>query len=146
MGRTGGIQSRALQNQRVSLEFSLTCAPLFAPMPFKKTFLRKFRTAICAIKSFSWRKLIPLPTLSRVKRRSLDTLTVYPSNAGESCLPGHGWNVLEVGEDERYASLADLYTHVGEQLPTQVVKLIARDVLRALEHLHEARGVAHGGK
>jgi hypothetical protein len=61
-------------------------------------------------------------------------------------LPGHYWNVFDGGEGERYASLADLCTHVGVQLPTQVVKLIARDVLRELEHLHEARGVAHSGK
>ena len=115
-------------------------------MAFKK-FPRKFGTIIRVIKSFNWWKLIPFP-IPRVKRQSpdpADTLTVYPSNAFEAYLPG---NVLdgEPGEDERYASLADLCTHVGEQLPIQVVKLIARDVLRELEHLHEARGVAHSSK
>lgn len=112
-------------------------------MAFKKSLLGKFRTVVQAIKSFTWRKLIPTPALLRVKRRSPETLTVYPSHADEICLPGRDWDVLGEVEDERYASLADLCTHVGEQLPTQVVKLIARDVLRELEHLHDARGVVH---
>ncbi|KAF9464001.1 kinase-like domain-containing protein [Collybia nuda] len=44
----------------------------------------------------------------------------------------------------RYESLSELCARVGYQLPIQVVKLIARDVLRELQILHEESGVAHG--
>ena len=115
-------------------------------MRFSKKLLRNFRQVIHAIQSFTWRTLFPLPKLSR-KKRSPETLTVYPSsNADGEILFEHNWNVIEGGDDERYASLADLCNHVGGQLPPQVVKLIARDVLRELDHHYEARGVAHGGK
>ena len=109
--------------------------------------LRNLRKVIHAIQSFTWRTLIPLAKLSLSRaKRPLETLTVYPSsNADGEISFEHNWNVLEGGDDERYASLADLCTHVGDQLPTQVVKLIARDILRELEYYHEAHGVAHGG-
>jgi hypothetical protein len=61
----------------------------------------------------------------------------------EEYLPGHIWDALDPGE--RYASVGDLCAHVGDQLPVQVVKLIARDLLRGLENLHETRGIAHSG-
>jgi hypothetical protein len=70
-------------------------------------------------------------------------MAIYPSD-DETSLHCHDHSVLERKEDERYASLVDLCTHVGDQLPTQVVKLIARDVLRELEYLHEAQ-TAHCG-
>ncbi|RDB20699.1 Serine/threonine-protein kinase SKY1 [Hypsizygus marmoreus] len=53
------------------------------------------------------------------------------------------WGASYSDDAERYASVADLCTHVGSQLPIQLVKLIARDVLRALEELHDGRVVAH---
>ena len=52
----------------------------------------------------------------------------------EVYLPGHLWDALN--PTERFASVADLCAHIGDQLPLQVVKLIARDVLRGLEDLH----------
>ena len=61
----------------------------------------------------------------------------------EVYLPGHLWDALN--PTERFASVADLCAHVGDQLPIQVVKLIARDVLRGLEDLHNTRGIAHNG-
>jgi len=116
-------------------------------MPVKNNLVGTFKKFVYAIKSRTWRTLIGplLPSSPRIKRRSPETLTVYPPNADEGYLPEYDWNVHDREEGERYASLADLCTHVGGQLPTQVVKLIARDVLRELEHLHEARGVAHSG-
>jgi hypothetical protein len=67
-------------------------------------------------------------------QQALRTTEVY--------LPGYLWDALN--PTERYASVADLCAHVGDQLPIQVVKLIARDVLRALQDLHgEPGGVAH---
>jgi hypothetical protein len=62
----------------------------------------------------------------------------------EVYLPGHLWDALN--PTERFASVADLCAHVGDQLPIQVVKLIARDVLRWLEDFHNTRGIAHNGK
>ena len=61
----------------------------------------------------------------------------------EVYLPGHLWDALN--PTERFASVADLCAHVGDQLPIQVVKLIARDVLRGLEDFHNTRGIAHNG-
>ena len=62
----------------------------------------------------------------------------------EVYLPGHLWDALN--PTERFASVADLCAHIGDQLPLQVVKLIARDVLRGLEDFHNTRGIAHNGK
>lgn len=62
----------------------------------------------------------------------------------EVYIPGHIWDALN--PTERFASVADLCAHVGDQLPIQVVKLIARDVLRGLEDLHNTRGIAHNSK
>lgn len=62
----------------------------------------------------------------------------------EVYLPGHLWDALN--PTERFASVADLCAHVGDQLPIQVVKLIARDVLRWLANFHGTRGVAHNGR
>lgn len=62
----------------------------------------------------------------------------------EVYLPGHLWDALN--PTERFASVADLCAHVGDQLPIQVVKLIARDVLRWLANVHGTRGVAHNGE
>ena len=62
----------------------------------------------------------------------------------EVYLPGHVWDALN--PTERFASVADLCAHIGDQLPIQVVKLIARDVLRGLEDFHNTRGIAHNGK
>ena len=62
----------------------------------------------------------------------------------EVYLPGHLWDALN--PTERFASVADLCAHVGDQLPIQVVKLIARDVLRGLEDFHNTRGIAHYSK
>ena len=67
-------------------------------------------------------------------QQALHTTEVY--------LPGYLWDALN--PTERYASVADLCAHIGDQLPIQVVKLIARDVLRALQDLHgRPGGVAH---
>lgn len=65
-------------------------------------------------------------------QQALRTTEVY--------LPGYLWDALN--PTERYASVADLCAHVGDQLPIQVVKLIARDVLRALQDLHGGPGGA----
>lgn len=62
----------------------------------------------------------------------------------EEYLPGYLWDAQDPGE--RYASVNDLCAHVGDRLPIQVVKLIARDVLRGLENLHETHGTAHNGE
>ena len=70
-------------------------------------------------------------------QQALRTTEVY--------LPGYLWDALN--PTERYASVADLCAHIGDQLPIQVVKLIARDVLRALQDLHsEPGGVAHNSE
>ena len=61
----------------------------------------------------------------------------------EVYLPARVWDALN--PSERYASVADLCAHTGEQLPIQIVKLIARDILRELETIHASCG-AHGGK
>jgi len=66
-------------------------------------------------------------------QQALRTTEVY--------LPGYLWDALN--PTERYASVADLCAHIGDQLPIQVVKLIARDVLRALQDLG---GVVHNSK
>jgi len=58
-------------------------------------------------------------------QQALRTTEVY--------LPGYLWDALN--PTERYASVADLCAHIGDQLPIQVVKLISRDVLRALQDL-----------
>ena len=68
----------------------------------------------------------------------------FPPCPREVYLPGHLWDALD--PTERFASVADLCAHVGDQLPIQVVKLIARDVLRGLEDLHNTRGIAHNSK
>ncbi|KAE9402707.1 kinase-like protein [Gymnopus androsaceus JB14] len=60
----------------------------------------------------------------------------------EIYLPGHVWD--SQNPVERYASVGDLCAHLGDQLPIQLVKRIARDVLRGLASLHETRGKAHG--
>ena len=57
----------------------------------------------------------------------------------EVYLPGHLWDALN--PTERFASVADLCAHIGDQLPLQVVKLIARDVLRGLEDFHTHEGL-----
>jgi hypothetical protein len=62
-----------------------------------------------------------------------DTAEVY--------LPGPVWDALD--PTARFASVADLCAHVGDQLPVQVVKLLARDVLRALGNVHRTRGAGH---
>ena len=62
----------------------------------------------------------------------------------EVYLPGHLWDALN--PTERFASVADLCAHIGDQLPIQVVKLIARDVLRGLDDFHNTRGIAHNSK
>lgn len=62
----------------------------------------------------------------------------------EVYLPGHVWDALN--PTERFASVADLCAHIGDQLPIQLVKLIARDVLRGLDDFHNTRGTAHNGK
>lgn len=72
------------------------------------------------------------------------TATQVQSCPREVYLPGHLWDALN--PTERFASVADLCAHIGDQLPIQVVKLIARDVLRGLEEFHSTRGVAHNGK
>lgn len=72
------------------------------------------------------------------------TATQVQSCPREVYLPGHLWDALN--PTERFASVADLCAHIGDQLPIQVVKLIARDVLRGLEDFHSTRGVAHNGK
>lgn len=70
-----------------------------------------------------------------------DHVQPYPM---EVYLPAHLWDALN--PTERFASVADLCAHIGDQLPIQVVKLIARDALRELEDLHSTRGIAHNGK
>ncbi|KIM36903.1 hypothetical protein M413DRAFT_424015 [Hebeloma cylindrosporum] len=65
-------------------------------------------------------------------QQALRTTEVY--------LPGYLWDALN--PTERYASVADLCAHIGDQLPIQVVKLIARDVLRGLQDLHGS-GATH---
>lgn len=62
----------------------------------------------------------------------------------EIYLPSHIWD--SQNPVERYASVGDLCAHLGEQLPIQLVKRIARDVLRGLVVLHKTRGMAHGGE
>ena len=62
----------------------------------------------------------------------------------EVYLPGHLWDALN--PTERFASVADLCAHIGDQLPIQVVKLIARDVLRGLDEFHNTRGIAYNSK
>ena len=62
----------------------------------------------------------------------------------EVYLPGHLWDALN--PTERFASVADLCAHVGDQLPIQLVKLIAKDVLRGLVDFHNTHGVPHNGK
>ncbi|KAF8058511.1 kinase-like domain-containing protein [Lyophyllum atratum] len=81
---------------------------------------------------------------STTRHQHLSTVLAAPaSRVEEDQLSTRGWSASDVGE--RYSSVADLRAHIGlGQLPIQVVKLIARDVLRGLENLHEARGIAHG--
>lgn len=86
------------------------------------------------------------------RKRSLRT-TAYDSTMYWDCekhgepssrevyLPARVWDALN--PSERYASVADLCAHAGEQLPIQIVKLIARDILRELEKLHALSGT-HG--
>lgn len=90
------------------------------------------------------------------RRRSLDTPAydrsmswdwekrVPEQPSREVYLPAHVWDSLN--PSERYASVADLCAHVGDQLPIQIVKLIARDVLRELETLHATCGTHGGGQ
>ncbi|KDR69734.1 hypothetical protein GALMADRAFT_77163 [Galerina marginata CBS 339.88] len=60
-----------------------------------------------------------------------DQLQALRHAQAEVYLPAHVWDALNPGE--RFASVADLCAHIGDKLPMQVVKLIARDVLRGLE-------------
>ncbi|CAA7263083.1 unnamed protein product [Cyclocybe aegerita] len=66
-----------------------------------------------------------------------------PTRRMEIYPPGHQWQALN--NSERYTSLACLCTHLGDQLPLQLVKLVARDVLRGLREVHEKTGEAYGG-
>ncbi|KAK7025964.1 hypothetical protein VNI00_015793 [Paramarasmius palmivorus] len=60
----------------------------------------------------------------------------------EEYLPGDVWDSQNPAE--RFASAGDLCAHLGDQLPVQVVKLIAHDVLQGLQYLHGIRGTMHG--
>ncbi|KAJ7571936.1 kinase-like domain-containing protein [Mycena floridula] len=59
----------------------------------------------------------------------------------EEYVSGPAWDALD--PQERFGSVGDVCAHLAEQLPLQLVKLIARDVLRELDLLHDA-GLVHG--
>lgn len=46
----------------------------------------------------------------------------------------------------KYASVADLCSNLGSRLPLQLVKLVARDTLRALKSFHQRSNRAYRGK
>ena len=71
-------------------------------------------------------------------------IPTYGSETKEIYIPCHEWDAQNPAE--RYASVTDLCAHIGDQLPIQVVKLIARDILRSLDNLHCTRGAVHGSK
>ncbi|ESK83495.1 serine kinase [Moniliophthora roreri MCA 2997] len=96
-----------------------------------KTFARKIKSFLSLLASGSKRKSSrnhkwPEPTWHRP----------------EEYLPGDVWDSQNPAE--RFASAGDLCAHLGDQLPVQLVKLIAHDVLQGLKYLHDVRGTTHG--
>lgn len=81
--------------------------------------------------------------IARRQNRSLGHAAPITFLRAEDELSAPGaWSASDA--EERYVSVADLRARIGlGPLPIQVVKLIARDVLRGLENLREARGIAH---
>lgn len=96
------------------------------------TLSQRFKRVFSAIKSFGFRKV-------RHRHRHPEPIVYLP----EAYIPGREWDGSDLGG--KYASVADLCARVGYQLPIQVVKLVARDLLRELQKLHEGGGIAHGG-
>ncbi|KAF9553634.1 kinase-like protein [Agrocybe pediades] len=60
----------------------------------------------------------------------------------EAYVPWQEWDAQN--PTERYASLADLCAHVGNQLPSRVVKLVARDILRCLDDRYRTHCCPYG--
>lgn len=123
---------------------------LVPPYPFspllqmhlrQKKIIAKLKSLLCFMRIFSPRRKVNVYHISNPWTASQDHIQPCPR---EVYLPGHLWDALN--PTERFASVADLCAHVGDQLPIQVVKLIARDVLRELEDLHNKHGFAHNGK
>jgi hypothetical protein len=104
-------------------------------------FIAKLKSLLSFIRISSPRRKVNVYHISNPCIATQDYVQPCPK---EVYLPGHLWDALN--PTERFASVADLCAHVGDQLPLQVVKLIARDVLRGLEDFHNTRGIAHNGK
>lgn len=64
-------------------------------------------------------------------------------STADAYLPPYLWDALN--PTERFACVGDLCAHIGDQVPVQVVKLIARDVLRALQRHHEQEDEPYRG-
>ena len=107
----------------------------------QKMIIAKLKSLFYFIRIYSRRRKI---NVYHISNPCITTQYHVEACPREVYLPGHLWDALN--PTERFASVADLCAHVGDQLPIQVVKLIARDVLRGLEAFHGTRGVAHNGK
>ena len=109
---------------------------------------RRQKKIIAKLKSLLSFMRISLPrrkvNVYQISNPSIATQDHVQSCPKEVYLPGHLWDALN--PTERFASVADLCAHIGDQLPIQVVKLIARDALRGLEDFHGTRGIAHNSK
>ena len=111
----------------------------------QKKIIAKLKSLLSFMRIFSPRRKVNVYQISNpclaTRRDNLNNVQLCPK---EMYLPGHLWDALDPAE--RFASVADLCAHIGDQLPIQVVKLIARDVLRGLEDFHNTRGIAHNSK
>ncbi|KAF8161647.1 kinase-like domain-containing protein [Crassisporium funariophilum] len=110
----------------------------------RNNIIAKLRSIVSSIRTFSSKRTRDTyhskPCSDTTCRSEIEAVPYFKPT--EVYLPGPLWDALN--PTERFASVADLCAHVGDQLPIQVVKLIARDVLRGLENLNNTRGISHG--
>ncbi|KAG5650858.1 hypothetical protein H0H81_010738 [Sphagnurus paluster] len=100
--------------------------------------LRPLINILRKITSYTRRQVGPVPQRHRY---SNTTAPVCYTEDSED-ISVHAWSASDAPVASQN-TVADLCAHLGRQLPIQVVKLIARDVLRALEDLHKMHGMAY---
>ncbi|KAF5372690.1 hypothetical protein D9615_009877 [Tricholomella constricta] len=117
-------------------------------MPSRWTRLsRRFKQLLRKVNNYTNQihKIAPFRRPAHRNRSLALEMPVFRRAVEDDGMSVHEWSASDATSGERYMSVADLCAHIGGQLPIQVVKLIARDVLRGLENLHETRGTAHCG-
>ncbi len=57
----------------------------------------------------------------------------------------HSTGGCDTFSEHKYASVADLCSHLGRRIPIKLVKLVARDTLKALKDYHQSRDRPYRG-